>query len=449
MSASKRPRLVWRALVWTIVVLVVLGAMVGYIAYGPGATDFAHGRRLSLNAYPGRAPSGVPKELENATLIERGEYLTRAADCVECHTSKDGTPFIGGRAFVLPFGTLYSTNITPDAQTGIGNFTDADFLNALHRGIGRGGKRLYPAMPYPSYTLMSDADALAIKAFLFTLTPVQAPTPPNTLAFPFNQRTLVVIWSALFNPDQRYKPNIDQSYEWNRGAYLVEAMEHCGECHTPRNLFEALNHREKFGGAVQAGWRAYNITADRDSGIGAWSDADIARYLSQGHATSHGAASGPMGEVVAESVSRLSSSDIQAMVTYLRTIPAVRSTTLAAIRLTPTSAERGDGADTRGELVYEGVCSGCHGWTGVGSVITTANLTGTRAVNDPTGINAAQIIIHGGEHYAREWIPTMPSFDAIYSDAEIAAVANYVTARFGAQGSRLHASDIARLRSED
>lgn len=449
MSASKQPRLVSRALVWTIVVLVVLGAMLAYIAYGPGATDFARGKRLSLDAYPGRSPSGVPKELENATLIERGEYLTRAADCVECHTSKDGTPFIGGRAFVLPFGTLYSTNITPDAQTGIGNFTDADFLNALHRGIGRGGKRLYPAMPYPSYTLMSDADALAIKAFLFTLTPVQAPTPPNRLAFPFNQRTLVAIWSALFNPDQRYKANIDQSHDWNRGAYLVEAMEHCGECHTPRNLFEALDHREKFSGAVQAGWRAYNITADRDSGIGAWSDADIARYLSQGHATGHGAASGPMGEAVDESVSRLSSSDIQAMVTYLRTIPAVRSTGLAAMRSTPASAERGDGPDTRGEQVYEGVCSGCHGWTGVGSVITTANLTGTRAVNDPTGINVAQIIIHGGEHYALERTPTMPSFDGIYSDAEIAAVANYVTARFGTQSSQLHASDIAKLRSED
>src|ERR1700751_5681584 len=221
MSASKRPRLVSRALVWTIVVLVVLGAMLAYIVYGPGATDFARGKRLSLDPYPGRAPSGLPQELENATLIERGEYLTRAADCVECHTSKDGTPFIGGRAFVLPFGMLYSTNITPDAQTGIGNFTDADFLNTLHRGVGRGGERLYPAMPYPSYTLMSDADALAIKPFLFTLTPVQAPTPPNALAFPFNQRTLVAIWSALFNPDQRYRPNRDQSDEWNRGAYLV------------------------------------------------------------------------------------------------------------------------------------------------------------------------------------------------------------------------------------
>jgi mono/diheme cytochrome c family protein len=448
MSTSEQPKFS-RAWLWTLGVVIVLGGVLAYIAFGPGATDFAHGKRVSLGA-DGHDPSGVPKELANATLVERGEYLTQAADCVVCHTAKDGTPFIGGRAFVLPFGTLYSTNITPDVETGIGRYSDADFLNALHQGIGRGGKTLYPAMPYPSYTLMSDADALAIKAFLFSLTPVHAPTPTNTLAFPFNQRALMSIWSALFNPRQRYEPNIDQSDDWNRGAYLVEAMEHCGECHTPRNLFQALNNRAKFSGEVQAGWRAYNITVAADSGIGAWSDADIAQYLSQGHSAGHGAASGPMGEAVAESVSHLSASDIQAMVTYLRTIPAVHTSDLAVTKLTPASKRRSEaaGADIRGKEVYEGACAGCHGWTGVGSVIMTASLIGTRAVNDPTGINVAQIIINGGEHYAREQT-AMPSFDGIYSDADVAAVANYVTARFGAQGTELNAADVAKLRSLD
>jgi mono/diheme cytochrome c family protein len=447
MSTSKQAKFS-RGLVWTLGGVIVLGGILAYLAFGPGATDFAPGKRVSLGT-DGHDPSGVPKELANATLVERGEYLTRAADCVVCHTAKDGTPFIGGRAFVLPFGTLYSTNITPDVETGIGSYSDADFLNALHQGIGRGGKVLYPAMPYPSYTLMSDADALAIKAFLFSLTPVHAPTPSNTLAFPFNQRALMSIWSALFNPRQRYEPNIDRSDDWNRGAYLVEAMEHCGECHTPRNLFQALNNRAKFSGAVQAGWRAYNITVDRDSGIGAWSDADIAHYLSQGHSAGHGAASGPMGEAVAESVSHLSSSDTQALVTYLRTIPAVHSSDLEATKLTAAS-ERGDvaGANLRGKEVYENACAGCHGWTGVGSVITTANLIGTRAVNDPTGINVAQIIIHGGEHYAQEQT-AMPSFDTVYSDGDVAAVANYVTARFGAKATQLNAADVAKLRSLD
>jgi mono/diheme cytochrome c family protein len=442
-----------RAVLWTLVVFVVLGAAAGYIAFGPDSTEFAHGKRVSLGAYPGHNPTGVPKELAKASLIERGEYLTHAADCVVCHTAKDGTPFIGGRAFVLPFGTLYATNITPDLETGIGKYNDADFLNALHRGVGRGGKRLYPAMPYPSYTLMSDADALAIKAFLFTLAPVHAPTPPNTLAWPFNQRALISLWSAFSNPDQRYKPNIDQSDEWNRGAYLLEAMEHCGECHTPRNVFFSLNNRKKFQGAVQAGWRAYNITADLDSGIGTWSNADIAHYLSLGHAAGRGAASGPMGEAVDESMSRLSSSDIEAMVTYLRTIPSARSSDLAAPRMTPASAqdEPGNltGADMRAKEIYEEACAGCHGWSGKDSVITTANLTGTRAVNDPTAVNVAQIIIHGAEHRAAEQAADMPSFDGIFSDADIAAVANYVTARFGVKSARLNPSDIAQLRSAD
>jgi mono/diheme cytochrome c family protein len=227
-------------------------------------------------------------------------------------------------------------------------------------------------------------------------------------------------------------------------------LEHCGECHTPRNLFQALNNRAKFSGAVQAGWRAYNITADRDSGIGAWSDADIARYLSQGHSAGHGAASGPMGEAVADSTSLLSTSDIQAVVTYLRTVPAIHSGDLAATKSTPAATERDEAAvaNSRGKEVYEGACAGCHGWSGVGSVIATANLIGTRAVNDPTGINVAQVIIHGGEHYASQQT-VMPSFDTIYSDADVAAVANYVTARFGTRGTELSAADVAKLRSLD
>lgn len=453
MSTSEQTRSFPSAALWTLAVLVVLGAVLGYILLAPRATDFAPGRRVSLAGYHGHDPTGVPKELANATLIERGEYLTRAADCVVCHTAKDGTPFIGGRAFVLPFGTLYSTNITPDSETGIGKFNDADFLNALHRGIGRGGRKLYPAMPYPSYTLMSDADALAIKAYLFTLAPVYSPAPPNTLAFPFNQRALMSLWSAFFNHDERYEPNSDQSDEWNRGAYLVEAMEHCGECHTPRTVFFSLNNRAKFQGAVQAGWRAYNITGDRDSGIGAWSNADIAQYLSLGHAAGRGTASGPMGEAVDESTSLLSSSDIDAMATYLRTVPAAPSSDLAAPRMTPASAQNEAseqlGAHMRAKEIYAEACAGCHGWSGAGSVMSTANLTGTRAVNDPTAINVAQIIIHGAEHRAIRHIADMPSFDGVFSDTDIAAVANYVTAHFGVESNPLSASDIARLRAAD
>ena len=192
-----------------------------WIILGPGPMHFAGGKRVAMGNYRGGDPTGVPAELSPARLIERGRYLARAADCEACHTSEDGVAYAGGRAFVLPFGTLYSTNITPDPETGIGHYTDADFLKALHKGIGPGGKRLYPAMPYASYTYMSDADALAIKAYLFSLQPVRVAARKTVLSFPFNQRWLMGIWALLFNPDKRFEPHAQRDAQWNRGAYLV------------------------------------------------------------------------------------------------------------------------------------------------------------------------------------------------------------------------------------
>ena len=246
-----------------------------------------------------------PVQLANADLVKRGEYLTHAADCQACHTGPSGVPFAGGFAFKMPFGTIYSTNITPDKQTGIGNYTDAQFLAAMHQGIRADGERLYPAMPYTAYSYMTDADALAIRAYLFTLAPVHAPAKPDQLSWPFNQRGLLAVWDVMFNPDERFRPNTGQSAEWNRGAYLAEAMGHCGECHTPRNVAYALDNRDKFAGALTAGWRAYNITSDKNSGLGDWSDEDVSLYLSTGHANGHGGAAGPMGEATDDSLSYL------------------------------------------------------------------------------------------------------------------------------------------------
>jgi mono/diheme cytochrome c family protein len=439
---------------WTLAAIAALIIIVcAYVVLGPAATDFAGGKRVALAAYHEQDPTGVPPPLQSASLVERGEYLARAADCVVCHTARQGAPFAGGRAFVLPFGTLYSTNITPDVDTGIGSYTDANFLDALHKGIGRGHTPLYPAMPYASYTYMSDADALAIKAYLFSLAPVHAPAPRNTLAFPFDQRALMGIWSALFNPDKRYEPNIERSAAWNRGAYLTEALGHCGECHTPRNLFFALNNRQKFAGTVQAGWRAYNISSDRSSGVGAWSDADLMHYLSLGHADGRGTASGPMGEAVDESLSHLQPADIAAMVTYLRSVAGVATSDLPEPRTTPAPGSPAEGlaasADPHGKAVYEGACAGCHGWTGISPVIAFATLTGTRAVNDPTANNVAQIIIGGAQRRAAGGANNMPAFGGAYSDSEIASVANYVTARFGVQASALTAAHVAKLRTEE
>ena len=211
---------------------------------------FGAGPNVALAEYKGANPTGVPAkscagERDRARRIsgEGGRLLV-------CHTAAGGKEYAGGLGFKLPFGTLYSTNITADKETGIGNYSDPEFLNAVQRGIRHDGARLYPAMPYTSYTYITDADALAIKAYLFSLPPVKATPPGNTLAFPFNQRWAMIFWSELFNPDTRFEPDISKTAEWNRGAYLAEALAHCGECHTPRNLAFALNNRKKFAGAI-------------------------------------------------------------------------------------------------------------------------------------------------------------------------------------------------------
>jgi len=392
--------------------LAIFLAAFAWIAFGPGPMDFAGGRTVALDTYTGPSPTGVPAGLAKSDIVARGEYLTRAADCEVCHTAKGGRPFAGGLAFNLPFGALYSPNITPDVETGIGAWSDADFLAA----------------------------------------PVRYTPPANTLAFPFNQRWLMAIWSFLFNPDQRFQPHPDRSAQWNRGAYLAEALGHCGDCHTPRNLLQALDNREKFAGAVAAGWRAYNITSDRPTGIAAWSDSELADYLSAGHAPGHGTASGPMGEVVDFSLNHLTQDDVGAIVAYLRTVPPVSAPDLSAKLAgpAPSAPKQGvaAGFDPRGKMIFAGACASCHSWTGESALTPYATLTGARAVNDPSAINVAQIVLSGTRRRTPQGAVFMPAFGHAYSNVEIAAVANYVTARFGAQTSNVTPADVANLRRQ-
>jgi mono/diheme cytochrome c family protein len=261
-----------RLIIAAIVIVAVVAVGVWWWLVGPGPMAFAGSSTVTLADYHAADPTGVPAELANADQISRGEYLSRAADCEVCHTAPGRAAYSGGLAFSLPFGTLYSTNITADKETGIGDYSDADFLNAVQRGIRKDGHRLYPAMPYPSYTYMTDADALAIKAYLLSLPTVRAPNRVDTLAFPFNQRWSMIFWSWFFSADSRFMPNAAETPQWNRGAYLAEALAHCGDCHTPRNSAFALDNRKKFAGADAAGWRAFNITSDKGAGIGGWSD---------------------------------------------------------------------------------------------------------------------------------------------------------------------------------
>jgi mono/diheme cytochrome c family protein len=432
-----------------IVFLLVLGAVFAWQLFGPGPMAFAGGSTIALADYRAADPTGVPPDLKNADVVKRGEYLARAADCFACHTVSRGPLFAGGLPINLPFGRLYSTNITPDKDTGIGNYSDQNFLNAVQGGIRRDGARLYPAMPYPSYTLMTDADVLAIKTYLFSLPPVRAANLPDTLGFPFDQRWLMTFWSAFFAQNARFAPSTARSAEWNRGAYIAEALAHCGECHTPRNLAFALDNRNKFGGAVTAGWYAFNITSDKGSGIGAWSDDELRGYLSAGHASGRGTAAGPMGEAVDQSFRYMAPADIGALATYVRSAPPIRSADLPA-RLAPpapASAKEGNAtAETAGKRIFEGACVSCHDWTGVSQISPFATIAGTRGVNDRTATNVAQIVISGTTRHTPDAVISMPAFGSAYSDTEIAAVANYVTARFGGQQSELTYKDVAKLR---
>jgi mono/diheme cytochrome c family protein len=440
-----------RRLFWILVVLVVLVlAAAGWIVLGPGPLAFAGGNSVALADYKAGDPTGAPASLKSADLIARGEYLSRAADCEACHTTRDGARFAGGLAFNLPFGTLYSPNITADKETGIGNWSDADFLQAIHKGVAPDGTRLYPAFPYAAYTMMSDADALAIKAYIFSLPAVHAPAQADTLKFPYNQRWLMMFWSAFFNSDKRFEPNMAQSPQWNRGAYLAEALAHCGDCHTPRNPMQALDNRQKFSGAVAAGWKAYDITPDKDSGIGGWSDQDVMDFLATGHAQGLGTASGPMGEAVDKSLAHLAPEDISALVVYLKSVPAIADTALPAPKTAP-AADSHEGvarSDPRGEAIFAGACAGCHGWSGSSPVLSFATFTGGRAVNDPSARNVAQAVIWGVHRDSATGPVVMPAFGQAYSNVEIAAVANYVTARFGAAPSALTGQEVAKLRGE-
>jgi len=393
--------------------------------------------------------------LSTPELVARGRYLTQAADCAACHTVPGGQPFTGGLALDLPCGTIYTTNITADRETGIGSWSDDDFVRALHEGIAKDGSHLYPAFPYSSYTAMSREDAVAIKAYLFSLPPVHAPARPNTFPFPFNQRWAMAFWNLVFLDQHRFRPDPTASAEENRGAYLATALGHCGECHTPRNLAFAMKAGRQFAGALIVGWRAYNITSDKTSGVGAWSNQQLTDYLKTGHADGRGSAAGPMAEAVANSLQYLTPSDTTALVSYLRRVPPQTGepATVVAATTTGMSASTawapGHAEDDRNALglgIFEGACASCHQWNGAGQQTPYAALAGGRTVNDPAGTNLIQILLAGADLRAVHPTTFMPSFGKAYTDAELAAVSNYVLDHFGGKSGLVTAETIRQGR---
>ena len=425
-----------------IAAIVVVAAVAGYAWLAPVGPE------------PLAPVAGVPADLPQG--VSRGEYLARAADCVACHTAPGGIAFAGGRPFQLPFGTIYAANITSDPQTGIGNWSDDEFLRAVRDGVGPNG-HLYPAMPYTSYAAMSRDDVLAIKAYLMSLPPVQQPSPADALIFPFNQRWGMVFWDVAFFRDHRFAPDPVRGMEWNRGAYLATALGHCGECHTPRNIGFAMRSHDYLAGTIVQGWKAYNTTSDQSYGIGAWSDPQIVGYLSRGHAPGRSSAAGPMAEVVENSLQFLSPSDIQALVVYLRSVVPASNGQEAAINLMPETVGTsnailpgaGDaGGNVHGQLLFEGDCAGCHQWNGVGRESDYASLAGSHAVNDPTGAALVQVLLHGSSLQIGGQTQMMPGFGQAYSDADIADVANYVLAHFGGKQGTVTAAQVAGARQQ-
>jgi len=269
-------------------------------------------------------PAGAAAQLG---AVERGAYLAAAAGCGDCHTDRahGGQPYAGGLPLATPFGTFYSPNITPDPETGIGRWTDAQFLRALREGVRPDGANYFPVFPYPSFTGITDDDALAIKAYLFSQPAVRQANRPHDVSFPVSWRFLQNAWKLLFFTPGPFHPAPDRSEAYNRGAYLVTALAHCGECHTPRNVFGAIKPSRFLAGAVLPdGKKAPNITPDRKTGIGNWSGDDIVGVLTDGHTPDFNFVRNPMAEIV-KNTARLSEEDRRAIAVFLQSVPALAS----------------------------------------------------------------------------------------------------------------------------
>lgn len=432
-------------------------ANAGSASAQPGGASLATGATTpSGGGGSAGAAAVVTSDADSTDLAKRGEYLARAGDCIACHTADKSRPFAGGLPIGTPFGTLYTPNITPDPDTGIGRWTDADFLRAMQQGVGKGGEHLYPAFPYPEYTRVAERDLLAIRAYLNTLAPIRYTPPRNDLRFPFNQRWLMFFWKLFNFHEGRFVPDPKQSAQWNRGAYLVEGLAHCEECHTPRNFMQGLKSSDRFSGAVQAGWHAFNITPDKASGIGNWSDEDVMRYLATGAVSGRANAAGPMGDVVADSTQYLTPEDLRSISVYLRSVPPVSGGQTrprdrwgqAADDVKRLRGERVTGID--GAQLFVANCASCHNWTGQGiggtSPLAYPSLIHNSAVGSPDADNLAMVILHGVDRQTKDAHVMMPGFGDELNDAQIAALANYVTQHFGDPKTTVTAGDIAKLR---
>jgi mono/diheme cytochrome c family protein len=378
------------------------------------------------------------------TTIERGRYLVNAGDCASCHTDQGGKPYAGGLAVPTPFGVIYSTNITPDPATGIGNWSEEDFYKAMHEGVRRDGKHLYPAFPYPWFTKVNREDIHAIKAFLDTLTPVRQENKPIELSWPLNVREVMAGWNELYFHEGAFKANPTKSEQWNRGAYLVEGLGHCGACHTATNVLGASKTGEKLkGGDFGEHWYAPSLTSNLRDGLGGWSAVEIVEYLKTG-ANDKSAAAGPMAEVIKNSTQYLSDADLSSIAAYLKDFPVgkVKATTTTEINKQMLS---------HGEALYFDNCTGCHMENGEGLAQAFPPLKGSSAVQAKTPDTVIHVVLAGAKIAATKGKPTgfaMPAFDWKLDDKEVADLVNYIRNAWGNHASLTSADTVSKVRRD-
>jgi len=377
----------------------------------------------------------------SAASIARGQSLTDAADCGSCHTSDPSQPFAGGKRIDTPFGAVYSANLTPDRDTGIGAWSDDDFYRALHDGVSPSGARYYPAFPYPYFTKLTRDDVVAIRAYLATLKSIRHSVSPPDLIWPLNHRAMMRGWNLLYFSSGTFEPNPQKSEQWNRGAYLVEGPGHCGACHTPKNFFGADRPGQAFGGSEIGGWFAPRLDSAPRSGLASWSADDIAEYLQSGrNGKSH--AGGPMAEVIVNSTSRMSDADVQAMAAYLKDLPAGAPE--------PTVAPPSPQQMASGASIYNGACIACHEADGSGSPRVYPPLPGNANLQSSNPLSTIRIILSGAKTVTTPRAPntgSMPAYADKLTDQQIADVATYIRNAWGNTAPAVSAKRVAKARA--
>ena len=398
---------------------------------------------LALASGPMAALAEAP-----AALVAKGEYLARAGDCIACHTAPGGKPFAGGLAMATPFGTLYTSNITPDPETGIGKWTIDQFYTMMHTGRAEDGGLLYPAMPFASYTKVTRADSDAIFAYLRSVPPVKLASRPHDLQFPYNNRSLILGWRTLYFTEGEFKPDAAKSADWNRGAYLVQGLGHCTMCHTAINSLGGSSESQAFEGGLipMQNWYAPSLTANKEAGLGEWSLKDISDLLHTG-VSARGAVYGPMAEVVYDSLQYLNDDDTRAMAVYLKSL-GVGSPLQPATSAIPSP--EGSLLLTLGKSVYASHCASCHGDTGLGQPPDYPPLAANPSIQMTSAVNPVRMVLNGGYPPGTAGNPMphgMPPFAQVLSDDEVAAVVTYIRKSWGNRGTAVTARDANFLRS--